>query len=48
MLNLLRIENICDSLLNNRKEEIILGKKTLRIALPQWQGGNNPTYFLGS
>ena len=25
-----------------------MGKKTLRIALPQWQGGNNPTYFLGS
>lgn len=23
-------------------------EKTLRLLIPQWQGGNNPAYFLGA
>src|SRR5215475_14050886 len=23
-------------------------QKTLRLLMPQWQGGNNPTYYLGA
>ncbi len=25
-----------------------MAKKTLRLSFPQWQGGNNPSYYLGS
>ncbi|HHO8887867.1 TPA: arginase family protein, partial [Klebsiella pneumoniae] len=25
-----------------------MAKKTLRLSFPQWQGGNNPPYHLGS
>jgi len=25
-----------------------LPRKTLRLLMPQWQGGNNPTYYLGA
>jgi arginase len=31
--------------MKNREE---VKSKTLRLLMPQWQGGNNPTYFLGA
>ena len=29
-------------------QKVPMTSKTLRLIFPQWQGGNNPPYYLGS
>ena len=42
--------NSNDDISNPAQKEAIVShsKKTLRLLMPQWQGGNNPTYHLGA